>query len=137
MGSVYNSNLAVAAAGDARNTVGGWIGFVSFLVLLVELGVVAMRFINFAFVYQYPLMVMIAVSKHSTCMWCQYTESKDHRPAASGAMGPHSCCLAQTHLTSDLLCTLVCIDPVLLGKRFVASLCGGVCPLCRMWCSVV
>lgn len=63
-GSVYNSNLAVAAAGDARNTVGGWIGFVSFLVLLVELGVIAMRFINFAFVYQYPLMVMIAVSEH-------------------------------------------------------------------------
>ena len=64
-GSVYSSNNAVADAGDSRNAVGGWIGFVAFVVMLVELGVIAARFINFAFVYQYPLVMMIAVS-----CWC-------------------------------------------------------------------
>lgn len=62
VGSVYGSNGAVQLAGDSRNAVGGWIGFVAFVVMVVELGVIVVRFINFAFMYQYPLMIMIVVS---------------------------------------------------------------------------
>ena len=67
-GSVYSSNSAVADEGDSRNAVGGWIGFVAFIVMVVELVVIAARFINFAFVYQYPLVMMIAVS----CQCAEY-----------------------------------------------------------------
>lgn len=61
-GSVYGGNGAALQAGDSRNAVGGWIGFVSFIVLVVELGVIVARFINFAFMFQYPLLILITVS---------------------------------------------------------------------------
>ena len=61
-GSVYGGNGAAILAGDGRNAVGGWIGFVAFIVMVIELGVIAARFINWAFVFQYALIMMIAVS---------------------------------------------------------------------------
>ena len=144
-GSVYSSNNAVSDAGDSRNAVGGWIGFVAFVVMLVELGVIAARFINFAFVYQYPLVMMIAVS-----CWCAESctydacRGRDHvlqLKVLEWLLSVLYILLIEFGVSVAIyLCVSMprCDVCYKVGVTCVTSImCGVMYSLHRMWCSVV
>ena len=63
-GASFSADILVSAE-SLKSSAGGWLAFIGFIVLLIELAVIVVRFINFAFVTEYPLVVMIVVSARS------------------------------------------------------------------------
>jgi hypothetical protein len=57
VGAIFGGNFAAAVRG--YNSAGGWLAFVAFVMIGIEVAIIIGRFINFAFVYQYALYVMI------------------------------------------------------------------------------
>ena len=60
VGAVFGGNFAIIAIG--YNSAGGWLAFVAFYIMVFDVIVIIGRFINFAFVYQFPLWIMLVVS---------------------------------------------------------------------------
>ena len=60
-GASFSADIWVTTE-SLRSSAGGWLAFVGFIVMLIELAIIVARFINFAFVSDYPLVVMIVVS---------------------------------------------------------------------------
>ena len=61
VGAVFSGNVDVLRSN--YSSAGGWLAFVSFVIMVIETILIVGRFINFAFVYQYSLVVMIVVSE--------------------------------------------------------------------------
>ena len=47
---------------NARGSAGGWLAFVGFMIMAIELVIIALRFVNFQFVVEFSFLVMIVVS---------------------------------------------------------------------------
>ena len=80
IGAVFSGNAVVFFNG--YSSAGGWLAFVSFVIMVIETILIVGRFINFAFVYQYSLVVMIVVSECGSSIDTPTMVAEDHRVVA-------------------------------------------------------